>query len=37
MHKLVMKFKNAIRYSAIPDEDHKDYAQINVPFGKVNL
>ncbi|XP_029056397.1 50S ribosomal protein L1 isoform X2 [Osmia bicornis bicornis] len=37
MHKLVMKFKNATRYSAIQDADHKDYGQINVPFGKLNM
>lgn len=37
MNKLVTKFKNGIGYTAIPHKIFKEYGQINVTFGLVNL
>lgn len=37
MNKLVTKFKNGIGYTAIPHKIFKEYGQINVAFGLVNL
>lgn len=34
---LVTKFRTAIKYLAIPDGNHKEYAQINVSFGKLDM
>ncbi|XP_076678660.1 mitochondrial ribosomal protein L1 [Andrena cerasifolii] len=37
MDRLVTKFKEGIQYSAIPMEDHKQYGQIDVVFGTLNM
>lgn len=37
MNKLVTKFKNGIGYAAIPHKTFKEYGEINVAFGSVNL
>lgn len=37
MDRLVTKFREGIQYSAIPMEDDKQYGQIDVVFGTVNL
>lgn len=34
---LITRLKNAIRYSAVVHENHKDYATIELPIGKLDM
>ncbi|XP_012142606.1 mitochondrial ribosomal protein L1 [Megachile rotundata] len=34
---LITKMKNSIRYYTEVNEEHKDYAKINLPFGKLDM